>query len=163
MLLYYNMSWAKYRVINNYTYINKQNKVIFIQLNDTEYLYDDELSLMMFSKMKQDGNVDVTTNGIVKVSIPTKIMIELNIFYTYTDTDFAPRYELNIYKNNVIVNKYYCGMNDTTDTINNLYIISVIDVSNNDILKIIMSKDNIENSTNHIKIMKNSFINYKTF
>ena len=157
------MSWAKYRVINNYTYINKQNKVIFIQLNDTEYLYDDELSLMMFSKMKQDGNVDVTTNGIVKVSIPTKIMIELNIFYTYTDTDFAPRYELNIYKNNVIVNKYYCGMNDTTDTINNLYIISVIDVSNNDILKIVMSKDNIENSTNHIKIMKNSFINYKTF
>ena len=157
------MSWAKYRVINNYTYINKQNKVIFIQLNDTEYLYDDELSLMMFSKMKQDGNVDVTTNGIVKVSIPTKIMIELNIFYTYTDTDFAPRYELNIYKNNVIVNKYYCGMNDTTDTINNLYIISVIDVSNDDILKIVMSKDNIENSTNHIKIMKNSFINYKTF
>ena len=157
------MSWAKYRVINNYTYINKQNKVIFIQLNDTEYDYDDELSLMMFSKMKQDGNVDVTTNGIVKVSIPTKIMIELNIFYTYTDTDFAPRYELNIYKNNVIVNKYYCGMNDTTDTINNLYIISVIDVSNNDILKIVMSKDNIENSTNHIKIMKNSFINYKTF
>ena len=163
MLLYYNMSWAKYRIINNYTYINKQNKVIFIQLNDTEYLYDDELSLMMFSKMKQDGNVDVTTNGIVKVSIPTKIMIELNIFYTYTDTDFAPRYELNIYKNNVIVNKYYCGMNDTTDTINNLYIISVIDVSNDDILKIVMSKDNIENSTNHIKIMKNSFINYKTF
>ena len=157
------MSWAKYRVINNYTYINKQNKVIFIQLNDTEYLYDDELSLMMFSKMKQDGNVDVTTNGIVKVSIPTKIMIELNIFYTYTDTDFAPRYELNIYKNNVIVNKYYCGMNDTTDTINNLYIISVIDVSNDDLIKIVMSKDNIENSTNHIKIMKNSFINYKTF
>ena len=157
------MSWAKYRVINNYTYINKQNKVIFIQLNDTEYLYDDELSLMMFSKMKQDGNVDITTNGIVKVSIPTKIMIELNIFYTYTDTDFAPRYELNIYKNNVIVNKYYCGMNDTTDTINNLYIISVIDVSNDDLIKIVMSKDNIENSTNHIKIMKNSFINYKTF
>ena len=157
------MSWAKYRVINNYTYINKQNKVIFIQLNDTEYDYDDELSLMMFSKMKQDGNVDVTTNGIVKVSIPTKIMIELNIFYTYTDTDFAPRYELNIYKNNVIVNKYYCGMNDTTDTINNLYIISVIDVSNDDLIKIVMSKDNIENSTNHIKIMKNSFINYKTF
>lgn len=157
------MSWAKYRIINNYTYINKQNKVIFIQLNDTEYLYDDELSLMMFSKMKQDGNVDVTTNGIVKVSIPTKIMIELNIFYTYTETDFAPRYELNIYKNNLIVNKYYCGMNDTTDTINNLYIISVIDVSNDDLIKIVMSKDNIENSTNHIKIMKNSFINYKTF
>lgn len=157
------MSWAKYRIINNYTYINKQNKVIFIQLNDTEYLYDDELSLMMFSKMKQDGNIDVTTNGIVKVSIPTKIMIELNIFYTYTDTDFAPRYELNIYKNNLIVNKYYCGMNDTTDTINNLYIISVIDVSNDDLIKIVMSKDNIENSTNHIKIMKNSFINYKTF
>ena len=157
------MSWAKYRIINNYTYINKQNKVIFIQLNDTEYDYDDELSLMMFSKMKQDGNVDVTTNGIVKVSIPTKIMIELNIFYTYTDTDFAPRYELNIYKNNLIVNKYYCGMNDTTDTVNNLYIISVIDVSNDDLIKIVMSKDNIENSTNHIKIMKNSFINYKTF
>ena len=47
------MSWAKYRVINNYTYINKQNKVIFIQLNDSEYDYDDELSLMMFSKMKR--------------------------------------------------------------------------------------------------------------
>jgi hypothetical protein len=117
----------------------------------------------MFAKMKQDGTVDIDRNGIVKVNVNTKIMIETNIFYTYSDAEFAPRYQLNIYKNNVLSNTYYCGMNDTTTTTNNIYILSVLDVVNDDIIKINMVKSNIENSTNKIKILKNSFINYKTF
>jgi hypothetical protein len=38
-----------------------------------------------------------------------------------------------------------------------------MDVQNVDALKVIMSKDTVENSTNEIKIVKNSYINYKTF
>ena len=155
------MSWKTYRVINNINYINKINKAIFLQRDDTTYVYDDQLQIS-FQKFKQDGNLDVN-DGIIKVSIPTKIMIEINLFYTYTNTDFAPRYELNIYKNDIIFNPHYSGMNDTTDSVNNLYIVSVIDVSNDDVIKIVMSKDTIESSTNEIKIMKNSFVNFKTF
>ena len=155
------MSWKTYRVINNINYINKINKAIFLQRDDTTYVYDDQLQIS-FPKFKQDGNLDVN-DGIIKVSIPTKIMIEINLFYTYTNTDFAPRYELNIYKNDIIFNSHYSGMNDTTDSVNNLYIVSVIDVSNDDVIKIVMSKDTIESSTNEIKIMKNSFVNFKTF
>ena len=155
------MSWKTYRVINNINYINKINKAIFLQRDDTTYVYDDQLQIS-FQKFKQDGNLDVN-DGIIKVSIPTKIMIEINLFYTYTNTDFAPRYELNIYKNDIIFNSHYSGMNDTTDSVNNLYIVSVIDVSNDDVIKIVMSKDTIETSTNEIKIMKNSFVNFKTF
>ena len=155
------MSWKTYRVINNINYINKINKAIFLQRDDTTYVYDDQLQIS-FQKFKQDGNLDVN-DGIIKVSIPTKIMIEINLFFTYSNTDFAPRYELNIYKNDIIFNSHYSGMNDTTDSVNNLYIVSVIDVSNDDVIKIVMSKDTIETSTNEIKIMKNSFVNFKTF
>ena len=157
------MSWKSDRVINNNTYLNKQSKIIFMQLNDAEYDYDDVLPLTMFAKMKQDGNVDVSENGIVKVNVNTKLMIETNVFYTYSNAEFAPRYELNIYKNNILSNTYYCGMNDTTTTTNNIYILSVLDVQNDDSIKVCMVKSNIENSTNTIKILKNSFINYKTF
>jgi len=93
---------------------------------------------------------------------PQKIMIEINIFYTYNNADFAPRYELNIYKNNILLNKHFCCLNDTVNTVNNLYLVSVVDISNNDKIKIIMIKDNLENSTSKINILKNSFINYKT-
>jgi len=157
------MSWKSDRVLNNNTYLNKQSKIIFMQLNDIEYDYLDVLPLSMLVKTKQDGNVDISENGIVKVNVNTKIMIETNIFFTYSDAQFAPRYQLNIYKNNFLSNTYYCGMNDTTTTTNNVYIISVLDVVNDDIIKISMVKNNIENSTNKIKILKNSFINYKTF
>ena len=156
------MSWAKDRVINNNAYINKQSKILYMQLNDTEYNYNDELPLTMFSKMKQEGNIDVN-DGIIKLTVGTKIMIETNIFYSYSDAQFAPRYQLNIYKNNVLSHTHYCGMNDTVDTANNIYILNVLDVVNDDVIKIYMVKSNIENSTNKIKILKNSFINYKSF
>ena len=156
------MSWKTDRMINNNAYINKQSKVIFVKPFDMEYKYDDTIDLS-FPKLKQDGAIDVT-NGLIKVGVPTKIMIEINMFYKYSNTDFAPRYEISIYNNDVLINNHpNCGTNDSVDTVNNLYILSVIDVANDDKIKIIMSKDTTEISTNVIKIIKNSFINYKTF
>ena len=157
------MSWKTYRVINNIYYVNKINKVLFMQSNDTIYDYDDTLELQ-FNKYKQDGNIDVY-NGVVSIGNSSqKIMIEINIFYKYyNDAEFAPRFTLNIYKNNILLNTHYCGLNDNIETVNNLYLVSVIDVSNNDKLKIMMIKDGLENSTSKINILKNSFINYKTF
>ena len=72
------MSWKTYRVINNVNYINKINKAIFLQRDDTTYVYDDQLQISL-PKFKQDRNLDVN-DGIIKVSIPTKIMIEINLF-----------------------------------------------------------------------------------
>ena len=155
------MSWKTSRLINNTTYANKVNKVLFIQIEDTNHEYDDTLELQI-DKYKQDGNFDIS-NGIVSTIITLKIMIEINIFYKYSDAEFAPRYELNIYKNDILLNKHYCGLNDTTDSVNNLYLISIIDISNEDRIKIVMSKNGEENSTSKINILKNSFINYKTF
>ena len=157
------MSWKTYRVINNIYYVNKINKVLFMQLNDTIYDYDDTLELQ-FNKYKQDGNIDVY-NGVVSIGNSSqKIMIEINIFYKYyNDAEFAPRFTLNIYKNNILLNTHYCGLNDNIETVNNLYLVSVIDVSNNDKIKIKMIKDGLENSTSKINILRNSFVNYKTF
>ena len=75
----------------------------------------------------------------------------------------CPSSELSLYKNHNLITQHYCGMNDTVVDMNNLYIVTVVDVSNNDILKIVMSKDSMENSTDSIEIMKNSYITYKTF
>ena len=155
------MSWKTYRVINNINYINKINKVIFLQRDDSKCEYNDELQLS-FSKYKQDGALDMN-DGVVKVSVNTKVMIEINIFYKYTNTEFAPRYELNLFKNNVKINTHYCGMNDTVVNTNNLYIVSVCDVVNDDVIKIVLNKDRSEDSTDFIDILKNSYIIYKTF
>ena len=156
------MSWKSDRTMNNMTFLNKPSKVIFVQPFDIEYKYDDTL-VLEYPKMKQDGSIDVN-NGVVKTSIPAKIMIEINMVHTYSDTDFAPRYQISIYNNDILINNHpNLGTNDSVDMINNLYILSVIDVVNDDKIKIIMSKDTTEISTNVIKIMKNSFINFKTF
>jgi hypothetical protein len=113
-------------------------------------------------KYKQDGNFDIN-NGVVITAITLKIMIEINVFYKYMDAEFAPRYELNIYKNDVLLNKHYCGLNDIGDIVNNLYLVSILDISHEDKIKITMSKDSSESSTSKINILKNSFITYKTF
>lgn len=155
------MSWKTPRIINNISYINKQNKVLFIQHDNIEYVYDDDIELN-FIKYKQEGIFDIN-EGLFDVSSNIKILIEINIFYDYVGAEFAPRYELNIYKNDVLLNKHYCGLNDTIDTVNNLYLVSVVDVSNGDRIKIVLVKDSLENSTSKINILKNSFINYKTF
>ena len=156
------MSWKSDRTMNNMTFLNKPSKVIFVQPFDIEYKYDDTL-VLEYPKMKQDGSIDVN-NGVVKTSIPAKIMIEINLVYTYSNTEFAPRYEISIFNNDVLINNHpNLGVNDSVDMINNVYIISVIDVQNDDKIKIIMSKDTTENSTDVIKIMRNSFINFKTF
>ena len=155
------MSWKTYRVINNINYINKINKVIFLQRDDMKCEYNDELQLS-FAKYKQDGSLDMN-DGIVKVSINTKVMIEINLFYKYTNSEFAPRYELNLFKNNVKINTHYCGLNDTVVNTNNLYIVSVCDVVNDDVMKIVLNKDRSEDSTDFIDILKNSYIIYKTF
>lgn len=155
------MSWKTDRVYNNITYINRINKVIFIQRDDTKYDYDDMLTLS-FPKFKQEGSIDIN-NGVVTVSANTKVMIEINLLYRYHNAQYAPRYNLHIYKNDVMINTHYCGMNDSGETMNSMYIISVVDVKNYDVITIRLSKDTIEDSTNHIEIMKNSYINYKTF
>jgi len=147
------MSWKIPRIINNITFINKQNKVLFIQHEDAEYVYDDDIELK-FIKYKQEGIFDIN-DGVFVVSSNIKIMIEINIFYNYNGAEFAPRYELNIYKNDVLLNKHYCGLNDTVDTVNNLYLVSVVDVSNGDRIKIVLLKDSLENSTSKINILKN--------
>ena len=156
------MSWKTYRVINNNYYTTKTNKVIFIQANDCIYPYDDTLELNMLTKFKQDGNIDIN-QGVLHVASNVKIMIDINIFYKYAVAEFPPRFVLSLYKNNDLITQHYCGMNDTVVDMNNLYIVTVVDVSNNDILKIVMSKDSMENSTDSIEIMKNSYITYKTF
>ncbi len=156
------MSWKTSRLINNTAYTNKVNKVLFIQSRDILYDYDDTLELEL-DKYKQDGNFDIN-NGVVITAVTLKIMIEINIFYKYVDAEFAPRYELNIYKNDGLLNKHYCGLNDLVDNnANNLYLVSILDISNDDRIKITMSKDSSESSTSKINILKNSFITYKTF
>jgi len=75
----------------------------------------------------------------------------------------SPRYDLNIYKNDVLVHTRYCGMGDNVDNINNLFLVIVIDVKNDDKLEIKFIKDTIESSTDDIVILKNSYVQYKTF
>jgi hypothetical protein len=102
------------------------------------------------------------TDGRFITFTNVKLLVEINIFYRY-DAEFAPRYDLNIYKNDALVHTRYCGMGDNVDNINNLFLVIVIDVKNDDKLEIKFIKDTIESSTDDIVILKNSYVQYKTF
>ena len=132
------------------------NRVV-LQSDDTAYEYDDTLPL----KFKQEGSINVI-NNVVLTTGDTKMIVEMNLFYKYA-SDYAPRYDLNIIKNDELIHTRYCGVSDTTDTINNVYLVIVIDVVNGDVLRIETPKDTVENSTSSILILKNSYIQYKTF
>ena len=153
------MSWKISRVFNNLNY--KINKVVFMQVNDVTYDYDDTIEII-FNKYSQTGNIDVI-NGVLYPGDNSKLLLEINLFYKYVDADFAPRYVLNLYKNDILLNKHYCGMNDNTENVNNIYLVDVLDVVIGDKIKVLMIKDSSENSTSKINILKNSFLNYKTF
>ena len=145
------MSWKTYRVINNVNYINKINKVIFLQRDNMNCEYNDEIELS-FPKYKQDGSLDMN-DGIVKVSVNTKIMIEINpinililslhrgMNSTYLKT--TSRLTLTI-----------VGMKDAVVNTNNLYNVSVCDVVNDDVIKIVLNKDTTEESTDFIDILR---------
>ena len=111
------MSWKTYRVI---TITIIQRKQIKLYSNDCIYPYDDTLELNMFTKFKQDGNIDIN-QGVLHVASNVKIMIEINIFYKYAGAEFPPRFVLSLYKNNNLITQHYCGMNDTVVDIHNLY------------------------------------------
>jgi hypothetical protein len=137
------------------------NKIVFLEDYDTTYTFDDEVKIN-FPKFKQAGSINMT-NNIVQTFTNIKLQVEINIYYKYDNTDFAPRFDLNIYKNSVLIHTRYCGVGDNIDTINNVFLINVIDVKNNDLLEIKFIKDSLENSTDHIIILKNSYVQYKTF
>ena len=136
------------------------NKIVFLEDYDTPYIFDDELKIN-FPKFKQAGSINMTDSRFITFT-NVKLQVEINIFYRY-DADFAPRYDLNIYKNDILVHTRYCGMGDNVDNINNLFLVIVIDVKNDDKLEIKFIKDTIESSTDDIVILKNSYVQYKTF
>jgi hypothetical protein len=136
------------------------DEVLLINNNDTNLLYNDTV-LLNFNKIKKVGKLDYIDNMVQNID-SIKINIELNIFYNYVGAEYAPRFNLNIFQNNIIINTKYNGLNDVADGVNNLYYNIIIDVNNNDLIKFELSKDTVENSTNNIIIKKNSFIKIKT-
>jgi hypothetical protein len=152
------MSWKTTRLINNTAFTNKINKVLFIVNENFIYNYNEELKI---NKYKQDGNFDIN-NGTFITAMPLKIMIEINLQYNYDiSMEYAPRYELNIYKNNILLTKHYCGLSDNIHTVNSLYIVSIIDILNNDKIKFIITQSTPDSILN-VNILKNTFINFKT-
>jgi len=137
-----------------------KEKIIYL-LNDTlinsfnEDLY--EINFNLYKKKGYKINFNNSTFNNLKSSI--KINLKINVSYSWTDLNYPPRFDLIIMKNDNIFNEYSYGINDELNT-NNIYLSLVLDVINNDTLKIFFKLDTEKNI--NIEILKNSYYIIKT-
>ena len=145
----------------NISQIETINKAVFIQQDDTIYPFADYVELK-FPKFTQSGDIDINNNIFTTQLIGNvKILINISLNYMWF-SDYAPRYNLNIYKNHDLFYSRSMGVTDTVELINYVDISCVADLINNDTVHITMA-DETNNNTINLKILQNSYVIFKTF
>lgn len=139
------------------------NKVVFLQENDKVFPFDDQLNLD-FPLHLQSGQIDMVGNRLTTtLQGNVKILIEINLMYSYANADFAPRFTLDVFMNGLLYSSKRCGLSDEIGYTNNLFLIMVIDSIHGDLIELKLNKDTTENSVSEIRMLDNSFITFKTF
>lgn len=140
-------------------YIITKSQLIFLQENDKEHIFINKL-LLNFVRHNSDGNLTFK-NNIFKKCGSRKIEIIFNIGYKWTNAQFAPRYNFNILKNDVIYYSVYRGSEDSPYTNNILQFTVIIDIKELD--KITFEFEKIDTDSNDFVILDNSHYKIRTF
>lgn len=140
-------------------YIIIKSQLTHLQENDKQYIFINKLSLD-FIRHKTEGNLTFE-NNIFKNCGSRKIEIIFNIGYKWVDAQFAPRYNFNILKNDVIYYSVYKGSDDSAYTNNILQLVVIIDIKESD--KITFEFEKIDTDSNNFVILDNSHYKIRTF
>ena len=140
-------------------YIITKSQLIYLQENDKEYIFINKL-LLNFVHHNSDGNLTFK-NNIFKKCGSRKIEIIFNIGYKWVNAQFAPRYNFNILKNDVIYYSVYKGSDDSAYTNNILQLVVIIDIKESD--KITFEFEKIDTDSNNFVILDNSHYKIRTF
>ena len=135
------------------------NKLIYLQENDKEYIFINDNITLEFDIYKKYGYILPLINNIFQ-SPSQKIEIIFNINYKWKNAIYPPRFTFNVYKNDIMYYSTYRGIEDNI-THNLLYLNIIIDIQKGDKINFILIKD-IENDINEIIILDNSNYYYNS-
>jgi hypothetical protein len=140
-------------------YIITKSQLIYLQENDKEYIFINKL-LLNFVHHNSDGNLTFENNMFKKCG-SRKIEIIFNISYKWLNAEYAPRYNFNILKNNIIYHSIYKGSDDNNYTANILQLTVIIDINESD--KITFEFEKTDTDSNNFVILDNSHYKIRTF
>jgi len=140
-------------------YIITKSQLIYLQENDKEHIFINKL-LLNFVRHNSNGNLTFENNMFKKCG-SRKIEIIFNIGYKWVNAQFAPRYNFNILKNDVIYYSVYKGSDDSAYTNNILQFVVIIDIKESD--KITFEFEKIDTDSNDFVILDNSYYKIRTF
>ena len=134
------------------------DRVIFLSSDDIFVEFKDAYTFN-FSKYSKSGSTDLN-DGIYSGN-SNKLKISVNFVYQWINADYAPRYNLEVVKNNVVDKRRSLGINDTYLDENIINEVFVINAQDGDKVEIRMSKDNEE--SNYMRIEGNAFMEFEAF
>jgi len=135
-----------------------RSELIYLQDKDKEYVFTGNQLEIIFNQYKYIGNLTFVNNTFKCGS--RKIEIIFNITYTWTNIEYAPRFNFNILKNGHVYYSTYRGLSDTM-TQNTLYMSVIVDIKQNDKLSFIFEKTSSDGE--NFIIADNSYYIVKTF
>ena len=134
------------------------NKVIFLSSDDVFVEMKDSLTFK-FSQYSKSGDIDFKDNMYSGSS--NKLKISVNFVYQWVSMSYAPRYNLEVVKNNVVDKRRSLGISDTYLNENIINELFVININSGDTIEVRLSKDNDE--VNYMRIENNAFIEFEAF
>ena len=153
------------KTLTNSMYIGNQiyepqkiDRVIFLGSEDIFAEFSSSYTFN-FSKYSKSGSTDLIDGMYSGTS--NKLKISVNIVYQWINMDYAPRFDLEVVKNNVVDKRRSLGINDTYLNENILSETFVINVQEGDKIEIRMSKDNDE--SNYLRIENNAYLEFNAF
>jgi hypothetical protein len=134
------------------------DRVIFLSSDDIFVEFKDSYTFN-FSKYSKSGSTDL--NDGIYSGTSNKLKISLNIVYQWINADYAPRYNLEVVKNNVVDKRRSLGINDTYLDENIINERFVINVQSGNKIEIRISKDN--EASNFMRIEGNAYLEFEAF
>ena len=134
------------------------DRVIFLSSEDIFTEFKDSYTFN-FSKYSKSGSTDL--NDGIYSGTSNKLKINVNIVYQWINMSYAPRYNLEVVKNNVVDKRRSLGINDTYLNENIINEVFVINVRDGDKIEIRISKDNEE--LNFIRVENNAYLEFEAF
>ena len=145
--------------VNNQIYEpQKIDRVIFLSSSDVFTEFKDSHTLS-FPKFSKSGNTDLNEN--VYSGTASKLKISVNLVYRWINMQYAPRFSLEIVKNNIVDKRRSLGISDTYEDENILDEYFIINIRDGDQIEVRLTKDNDE--LNYVRLEENAYLEFEAF
>ena len=153
------------KTLTNSMYVGNQifepqkiDRVIFLSSSDIFTEFKDSYTLS-FLKYSKSGNTDL--NDFIYTGTASKLKISVNLVYRWINMEYAPWYNLEIVKNNIVDKRRSLGISDTYEDENILDEYFIINIRDGDKIEVKLTKDNDE--LNYVRLEENAYLEFEAF